>query len=168
MGCNESFGAGGFDDRPHRGGHQEKETRYKMATRPMTNEEKGHYQQQLKVARENQASLQAYIVRLEQGLNARTMWTYEPGAFKQMCEKVDEIARRDEVRARAWEIEAFGRNLTAEERRGFVQWPERIIDITSPVSQQAIGAEQDCGCAASLCPNPAGKCSTLQRTARPL
>jgi len=61
-----------------------------MGTRPLTDEKRAGIEKKLKDVLERRQLLNNYIAMLEQQLRDGTIWCYEPEAFKQMCEEVEE------------------------------------------------------------------------------
>ena len=61
-----------------------------MGKRPLTDEERADIEKRLKDALERQQLLNNYIAKLEQQLRYGTTWCYEPEAFKQVCEEIEE------------------------------------------------------------------------------
>ncbi|GAI34028.1 unnamed protein product [marine sediment metagenome] len=73
-----------------------------MGTRPLTDEERADIEKRLKDELERQQLLNNYIANLEQQLRDGATWCYEPEAFKQACEEIEEKAaarkKREEER----------------------------------------------------------------------
>ena len=98
-----------------------------MPFRPMSEAEKARYLDAIKEAKELVVHKQAFISYAEQ-LIRDGVWSMDEEAFKKVCEEAAREAGERRLANRLYEIMRYGRELTGDEKAGFVTRPPVIDD----------------------------------------